>query len=100
MEIKEIVEYFVNTETNILEVSFRTIDDGEDEVRVDNIDYSIVSEYGYDLETESFDFFDDEDDDNSYDDEEKIELDVDDLVSFLNEYYTLNESSIPKSVPY
>jgi len=100
MEIKEIVEYFVNTETNILEVSFRTIDDGEDEVRVDNIDYLIVSEYGYDLETESFDFFDDEDDDDSYDDEEKIELDVDDLVSFLNEYYTLNESSIPKSSPY
>jgi hypothetical protein len=100
MEIKEIVEYFVNTETNILEVSFRTIDDGEDEVRVDNIDYSIVSEYGYELETESFDFFDDENDDDSYDDEEKIELDVDVLVSFLNEYYTLNESSIPKSVPY
>ena len=100
MEIKEIVEYFVNTETNILEVSFRTIDDGEDEVRVDNIDYSIVSEYGYDLETESFDFFDDEDDDDSYSEEEKIELDVDDLISFLNEYYTLNESSIPKSVPY
>lgn len=100
MEIKEIVEYFVNTETNILEVSFRTIDDGEDEVRIDNIDYSIVSEYGYDLETESFDFFGDEEDEDSFEDEEKIELDVDDLVSFLNEYYTLNESSLPKSVPY
>lgn len=100
MEIKEIVDYFVNTETNILEVNFRTIDDSEDEVRVDNIDYSIVSEYGYDLETESFDFFDDEEDDDSYSEEEKIELDVDDLISFLNEYYTLNELSIPKSVPY
>jgi hypothetical protein len=100
MEIKEIVEYFVNTETNILEVSFRTIDDGEDEVRIDNIDYSIVSEYGYDLETDSFDFFGDEEDEDSFEDEEKIELDVDDLVSFLNEYYTLNESSLPKSVPY
>lgn len=100
MEIKEIVDYFVNTETNILEVNFRTIDDSEDEVRIDNIDYSIVSEYGYDLETESFDFFDDEDEDDSYENKEKIELDVDDLISFLNEYYTLNESSIPKSVPY
>lgn len=100
MEIKEIVDYFVNTETNILEVNFRTIDDSEDEIRIDNIDYSIVSEYGYDLETESFDFFDDEDEDDSYEDKEKIELDVDDLISFLNEYYTLNESSIPKSVPY
>lgn len=100
MEIKEIVDYFVNTETNILEVNFRTIEDSEDEVRIDNIDYSIVSEYGYDLETESFDFFNDEDEDDSYEDKEKIELDVDDLISFLNEYYTLNETSIPKSVPY
>jgi hypothetical protein len=101
MEIKEIVDYFVNLETNILEISFRTIDDNEDEVRVDNIDYSVVTEYGYDLETDSFDLFeDDEDDEDSYEDKEKIELDIDDLTSFLNEYYTLNESSIPKSVPY
>lgn len=100
MEIKEIVDYFVNTDTNILEVNFRTIDDSEDEVRVDNIDYSIVSEYGYELETESLDFFDDEEEDNNYGDEEKIELDIDDLISFLNEYYTLNESSLPKSEPY
>ena len=32
--------------------------------------------------------------------DEKIELDEDELVSFLNEYYTVNPNSIPKSVPY
>lgn len=100
MEIKEIVDYFVNLETNILEVNFRTIDDSEDEVRIGNIDYSVVNEYGYDLETESFDFFVEDEDDDSYGDKEKVELDVDDLISFLNEYYTVNESLIPKSVPY
>lgn len=100
MEIKEIVEYFVNTDTNILEISFRTIEDGEDVVRVDSIDYSIISEYGYDLETESFDFFGDDEDDDSFDDDTKIELEEGDLVSFLNEYYTLNESSIPRPQPY
>jgi hypothetical protein len=100
MEIKEIVDYFVNLETNILEVNFRTIEDSEDEVRIGNIDYSVVNEYGYDLETESFDFFVEDDDDDSYGDKEKVELDVDDLISFLNEYYTVNESLIPKSVPY
>lgn len=100
MEIKEIVDYFVNLETNILEVNFRTIEDSEDEVRIGNIDYSIVNEYGYDLETESFDFFVEDEDDDSYGDKEKVELDVDDLISFLNEYYTVNESLIPKSVPY
>ena len=72
MEIKEIVDYFVNLETNILEVNFRTIEDSEDEVRIGNIDYSVVNEYGYDLETESFDFFVEEDDDDSYGDKEKV----------------------------
>ena len=42
MEIKEIVSYFLNAETNILEVSFRTIDDNEEVLRNDNIDYTIV----------------------------------------------------------
>ena len=32
MEIKEIVSYFLNQETNILEVSFRTIEDDEESV--------------------------------------------------------------------
>jgi hypothetical protein len=30
MEIKEIVSYFLNAESNILEVSFRTIGDSDD----------------------------------------------------------------------
>ena len=51
MEIKEIVSYFLNSDSNILEVSFRTIDDEEDVLRTDNINYSIVSEYGFELET-------------------------------------------------
>ena len=47
MEIKEIVSYFLNAESNILEVSFRTFDDEDDVVRTDNIDYSITEEYGF-----------------------------------------------------
>jgi hypothetical protein len=34
------------------------------------------------------------------DDNEKIELDEDELISFLNEYYTINENSIPKAELY
>ena len=60
MEIKEIVSYFLNAETNILEVSFRTIDDNEEVLRNDNIDYTIVGDYGFNLVTESFDFFGEE----------------------------------------
>jgi len=60
MEIKEIVSYFLNTDSNILEVSFRTIEDDDEVMRTDSIDYSIVDDYGFDLITESFDFFDDD----------------------------------------
>jgi len=89
MEIKEIVSYFMSNDSNIIEVSFRTIEDDEEMVRIDQIHYSIAEEYGFDLVTESFDFFDDDEDD-IYVDEDKVELDEDELITFLNEYYTVN----------
>ena len=100
MEIKEILSYFLNSDSNILEVSFRTIEDNEDVLRMDNINYSIVGEYGFELETETFDFFGEEFDEELGDDDEKIELDEDELISFLNEYYTINQDSIPKAELY
>jgi hypothetical protein len=96
MEIKEIVSYYFNNETNLVDVSFRTIEDEEDVVRIDTIDYSVIESYGFDLITESFDFFDDDLEEDSYDDEEKVELDEDELMSFLNEYYIVNPDSIPQ----
>lgn len=98
MEIKEIISYFLNTDSNILEVSFRTIDDDDDVLRNDQIDYTLAEEYGYKLETESFDFFDDDFEDEI--EKEEVELDEDTLISFLNEYYTINQNSIPKSEFY
>ena len=100
MEIKEIVNYFLNSDSNILEVSFRTIDDEDDVLRTDNIDYSIVLEYGFELETESFNFFSEDFEEDLIVEEEKIELDEDELISFLNEYYTINQESLPKSEFY
>jgi len=94
MEIKEIVSYYFNNETNLVDVSFRTIEDEEDVVRVDTIDYSVIESYGFDLITESFDFFDDDIEDDLFE-ETKIELDEDILISFLNEYYVVNPDSIP-----
>jgi hypothetical protein len=100
MEIKEIISYFLNSDSNILEVSFRTIDDEEDVLRTDNINYSIVSEYGFELETESFNFFSEDFEEDLIVEENKIELDEDELITFLNEYYTINQDSIPKSELY
>jgi hypothetical protein len=98
MEIKEIVSYFLNADSNILEVSFRTIDDEDDVLRTDNIDYSVTEEYGFVLESDTFGFYDSEFDDEEdlFEEDSKIELDEDELISFLNEYYEINPKSLPK----
>ena len=100
MEIKEVVSYFLNVDSNILDVSFRLIEDSDDILRTDNIDYSVVENYGFDLVTESFDFFDEEFEDDEVYEVEKVELDEDELITFLNEYYTINPKSLPKGELY
>lgn len=102
MEIKEIVSYFLNTNSNILEVSFRTIDDEDDVLRTDNnIDYSVTEEYGFVLESDEFGFYDDEfNEEDLFVEDTKIELDEDELISFLNEYYEVNPKSLPKPELY
>jgi hypothetical protein len=100
MEIKEIISYFLNPDTNVLDVSFRTIEDSEEVLRTDNIDYTHVEDYGFDLVSESFDFFDEEFEDDELYEEEKIELDEEELIIFLNEYYTINPDAVPKSEFY
>ena len=101
MEIKEIISYFLNPDTNVLDVSFRTIEDNEEVLRTDNIDYTYVEDYGFDLVSESFDFFDDDfKDDEILEGEDKIELDEEELIIFLNEYYTINPDVLPQSEFY
>jgi hypothetical protein len=102
MEIKEIVSYFLSTDSNILEVSFRTIDDEDDVLRTDNIDYSVTEEYGFVLEADTFGFYDSEFDEEEdlFEEDSKIELDEDELISFLNEYYEINPKSLPKPELY
>jgi hypothetical protein len=100
MEIREIISYFLNSDTNVLDVSFRTLEDNEEVMRTDSIDYSNVADYGFDLVSESFDFFGEEFEDDEILEEEKIELDEEELVMFLNEYYTINPDALPKSEFY
>jgi hypothetical protein len=100
MEIKEIVSYFINSDSNILDVSFRTIDDSDDVMRTDSINYNIVEEYGFDLVSESFDFFSDDFEDEEIYEREKIELDEYELTVFLNEYYMVNPELLPDSEFY
>ena len=102
MEIKEIVSYFLNAESNILDIFFWTIDDEDDVLRTDNIDYSITEEYGFVLESDTFGFYDSEFDEEEdlFEEDSKIELDEDELISFLNEYYEINPKSLPKPELY
>jgi hypothetical protein len=99
MEIKEIVSYFLNPNSNILEVTFRTIDDEDDSIRTDNIDYSIVKEYGFSVEVE-YDITEEIDEDELWEKNYIVELDEEELTSFLNEYYEVNPKSLPKSELY
>lgn len=100
MEIKEIVSYFLNNDTDILDVSFRTLDDDDEVVRTDSINYSISESYGFDLITETFDFFGVYGDDEEIIGSDKVELDEYGLLVFLNEYYTINPTELPKSEFY
>jgi hypothetical protein len=99
MEVIEIVSYYLNEDTKILDISFRMLNDEEDTVRNEKINYSIVQDYGYDLISEDFDLFDDEFDD-FFEEIDKTELDIDELMIFLNEYYTVNPNMIPESEFY
>lgn len=96
MEIKEIINHYLDLEKNILDVTFKTIEDDEDESRTDRIDYLLVIEYGYDIVVETLDFFNDNDDDDEYEINDDVEIDDEELISFLNEYYTVNPNSLPK----
>jgi hypothetical protein len=99
MEILEIINSNVDLKSNILDVTFRLTDDSEDTQRTDRIDYSIVEDYGYDIISQDFDVFDDFDDDEyEMDDfyDEDSDIDEEELISFLNEYYLVNPTSLPK----
>jgi hypothetical protein len=101
MEIKEIVSYFLNQETNILEVSFRTIEDADDVIRTGNINFSIADEYGFSIESEDEILLEDEiDEDELWERNYFTQLNEDDLLSFLNEYYEVNPNELPETELY
>lgn len=100
MEIKEIVSYFLNQETNILEVSFRTIGDSDDVIRTGNINFSVADEYGFIVELENPIINDDIDEDELWERNYFPELNEEELLSFLNEYYEVNPNEIPETELY
>jgi hypothetical protein len=102
MEIKEIVNHYVNFTNDILEVSFRTIDDADNELRNAEIPVVEIIAFGYDFiknDSNILDAFDDDEDDDFFYEISMIKdesLDIHDLMSFLNEYYLVYPEQLPK----
>ena len=102
MEIREIVSYYINNAAETLEVSFRTLDDEDNQLRNDEIPIVEITAFGYDIIKSDSDFLDDfeeEDDDffESFLSDNLDYIDHQELLAFLNEYYTIYQDKLPKS---
>jgi hypothetical protein len=93
MEITEIISYYVLDSVQLIEVSFRTTLDGDDEFRTDSFSINLAKEYGYEIIEPDYDFYDDDDEDDF---DNFITVNEEALVEFLNEYYIVNPNKLPK----
>ena len=102
MEIREIVSYYINNSTDTLEVSFRTLEDEDNQLRNDEIPITEIGAFGYDIiksDSEFLDEFSDEDDDffENFLSDNLDYIDHQELLAFLNEYYTIYQDKLPKN---
>jgi hypothetical protein len=101
MEVKEIVQTIIREP--VLEVHFRMDVDGDDVIRIKEFIIGEINDYGYEVFTENLNIFDsivwsDEDyDDDGYSDidEEPMEVDEDELIIFMNEFFVIS-NDIPE----
>ena len=103
MEIKEIISSFINENSNTLDVVFRTTEDSDEELRQDKIFIEDLDEFDYDFfkKIKNDSFINEDEFEYDYDEiYSENELDEDELLSFLNEYYLVNPSKLPQSEPF
>ena len=100
MEIREIIE--TSVKEPIIEVKFRLATDSDEVMRTVEFQLDEIEDYGYNILTEDFDLFDiddwdEEDDEFEYSDDEIDELNVDEeeLIAFMNEYFLINDHVPP-----
>ena len=67
MEVKELISFYIDETSNILEVTFRTIEDSEDEIRQDTIELENLEEFNADFLFEKVRIDENFDDDFEYD---------------------------------
>jgi hypothetical protein len=102
MEIKELESFYVNEASQTLDVTFRILSDSEDEIRTDQITLEEVKTFGYNITENVDDFYDEEDDDDIYlfGDIDNEDLDEQEVISFLNEYYLIYPDNLPDAELY
>jgi len=85
MEIIEIISFHINNLDEVLEVSFRTNNDKEDECRYGKIPFYDISDFGYKFHESFYDETNVEDEDDFYDDFDDPDLfaDENEIISFL-----------------
>jgi hypothetical protein len=97
MDIKELVSFYVNDLAETLDVSFRIEGDEDDVIRIDQIELTEVSVFGYNFSKKSIlNYYDDDDVDDKdfFDDSE--EVDDYQVIYFLNEYYSIYSNRLPE----
>jgi hypothetical protein len=101
MEIKELESFYVNEASQTLDVTFRVLSDSDDEIRTDQITLEEMKTFGYNIPENVDDFYDDEDDDDIYLFGDMGEdLDEQEVISFLNEYYLIYPDNLPDAELY
>jgi hypothetical protein len=112
MQIKDLVSFYVNESSHTLDVTFRIDSDLDDEVRTDQIGFDEIKGFGYNFLDDKIDVFKNIFEDESFDDEEDFnaddfedifsesEIDEQEIISFLEEYYLIYNSRLPDSEIY
>jgi hypothetical protein len=97
MEVREIVNYYINETLHTLEVTFKTNNDNDDELRVDQVDLNEAENFGFLFtKTNVEDLYED-----LNLDEDVFDIDEDEeVISFLNEYYAIYPERLPSVTIY
>jgi hypothetical protein len=98
MEIKELESFYINETSQTLDVTFRILSDNDDEIRTDQVDITETKTFGYDFVKKENDelWVDDEDEEDLFSDyDEDFDMDEEEIISFLNEYYLIYPDRLP-----
>jgi hypothetical protein len=100
MEIKELESFYVNETSQTLDVTFRILSDSEDEIRTDQITLEEMKTFGYNIPENVDDFYDEDDDDIYLFGDMGEDLDEQEVILFLNEYYLIYPDNLPEAELY